>query len=370
MAILKKLQFRNFHGARVIGKSVIHTIKAGAPNPVPDLWERCFSENAFEILKQSDPISPSYVGWMGNFDQSTGNFTYIAGMMLPEDAPVPEGYDSRLLPPSKMGIGWIKGKEPELYFDAHTLTAEGINETIYLPDNSFGYSMEVYHPKRFAEAMAKGRKEVVIDYWQPVKHPISKYYTEGRKPYGKVRSLYEALLCNEVSEEKVSRIMEGCGEITEKSTPAKRAAWIAHAMEKLDNELPLEERRQIREFSACCLGGKREKLSKAIAAEGGSLGERVAKANQTPYVFGHGVKLLDDGRIQVQFFPDGKESYSCVCLKGAKEPMSTTYCMCCGGHIKHHLQTVLEKELECEIIHTPLSTGGKKPCTMAFTVVD
>lgn len=307
MAVLKKTQFRNFH------------------------------ERAFEVLELANPVSSSYVGWMGDFDQTTGRFIYIAGMLLPQDAAVPEGYDSRCLPPCKMAVGWVKGKEPDVYLNAHTLTEAGIKESIYLPDHSFGYSMEVYHPRRFAEAMEKGRKDVILDYWQPVKHPISKYYTKGTKPYRIVRSLYEALLCNDVSEGTISHIMRGCGEITEKTAPAKRSAWVAQAMEKLDSELPLEERRRIREFSACCLGGEREKLSKAIAEGGGSLEERVAKANRTELVFGHGVKLLDDGRIQVQFFPDGKESYSCVCLKGAKEPMSATYCMCCGGHIRRHL---------------------------------
>ena len=36
-------------------------------------------------------------------------------------------------------------------------------------------------------------------------------------------------------------------------------------------EAAQEERRRIRELSACCLGGERDKLSKAIAVAGSSL---------------------------------------------------------------------------------------------------
>ena len=368
MAEFQKVQFRNFNGAKLVGISAVHSIRTDATNPIPGLWEKCFSENAFDVLKNSRPVNDSYVGWMGEFDNATGRFTYIAGMLLPVDATVPEGYESRNLSPCRIGVGWVKGKAPDIYINAHTLTETGIEDSVYEIDPSQGYSMEVYHPKRFTEAMEKGRKEVILDYWIPVKHRVTKYYESGRRPYRIVRSLFEALLANDVPEDRIDRIMKGCGDITDKTNQAKRAAWVAQAMDRLDHEFPVEERRRIRESSACCLGGKREKLSKAIA-KGGSLEERVAVANRTSLVFGHGVKLLEDGRIQVQFAPDGKESYSCVCLKGTQEPMSTTYCMCCGGHIKHHLQTALERELECEIIQTSLTTGGKKPCTMAFTVV-
>jgi hypothetical protein len=44
MAVLKKMQFSNFRGAKVVGKSVIHTIQTGASNPVPNLWNKVCSE--------------------------------------------------------------------------------------------------------------------------------------------------------------------------------------------------------------------------------------------------------------------------------------------------------------------------------------
>lgn len=64
----------------------------------------------------------------------------------------------------------------------------------------------------------------------------------------------------------------------------------------------------------------------------------IAAANNTPFVFGHSVSLEADGRVLVSFAPDNLEQYRCVCLPKASEPISITYCYCCGGHVKHHLQ--------------------------------
>lgn len=126
----------------------------------------------------------------------------------------------------------------------------------------------------------------------------------------------------------------------------------------------------MREACACCLGGKRLQLSKAIARNHATLEERICAANETSYVFGHSVTQRDDGTIRVQFFPDGLASYRCPCMPKATEPMSITYCYCCGGHAKHHLQIALGRRLEVEAIHTALSSGGKLPCTFAFTIVE
>jgi predicted hydrocarbon binding protein len=42
--------------------------------------------------------------------------------------------------------------------------------------------------------------------------------------------------------------------------------------------------------------------------------------------------------------------------------MSSTYCLCCGGHIKHFLEILLGKKVEVKFISSALSSYGKKNC--------
>ena len=188
--------------------------------------------------------------------------------------------------------------------------------------------------------------------------------------YGRIKKLAESLEQAAIPAEVTVQIMEGGEDIKKTTTPQSKADWFRGAMERMDTLLDLPTRQAVRESCACCLGGKRQKLSKAIAKEHATLEERIAAANETPYVFGHSVIREEDGTIVVRFSPEGESSYRCVCLPKANEPVSITYCMCCGGHIKHHLQTALGHKLALTPRVTALSSGGTRPCTFAFTLVE
>lgn len=123
----------------------------------------------------------------------------------------------------------------------------------------------------------------------------------------------------------------------------------------------------MREGCACCLGGWRLKISTSIAKEIESLEERVKAANEANYV--GRVTMMENGEIRVSFYPEGLDHYRCVCLPQAKEPLPITYCYCCGGHVKHHLQIALGRELECTVLSSALSSGGKKPCVFSFRII-
>jgi hypothetical protein len=188
--------------------------------------------------------------------------------------------------------------------------------------------------------------------------------------YGRIARLAENMEKAGIAPEIAGRILEG-GEGIRRSTKNEAiAAWMKGAMDRMDQLLEPETRHAVREACACCLTGKRLQLSKAIARNHATLEERIRAANETPYVFGHGVTQQDDGTIRVQFFPDGLESYRCPCMPKAAEPLSITYCYCCGGHAKHHLQIALGHKLDVEVIHTALSSGGKQPCAFAFTILE
>jgi len=186
--------------------------------------------------------------------------------------------------------------------------------------------------------------------------------------YGRIRTLAHCLANAGIDMDIAAQILAG-GEQIRKSTAAERKAeWMRHAMERMDALLDAETRQAVRESCACCLGGIRLKMSTAIAKAHRTLEERIAAANNTPFVFGHSVSLEADGRVLVRFAPDNLEHYQCVCLRKAVEPISATYCYCCGGHVKHHLQIALGRKLSCTMRSSALCSGGMQPCTFLFDI--
>jgi hypothetical protein len=188
--------------------------------------------------------------------------------------------------------------------------------------------------------------------------------------YHRIGNLAEQLKSTGIDMTIIDRVMKGGENILRKTSPEKKADWFREAMIRMDNLLDIETRKAVREKCACCLGGQRLKISRSIAENNASLEDRIKAADREPLVFGDSVSLLKNGEIQVRFFPEGLDSYRCVCLTKSKEPISITYCYCCGGHVKHHLQTVLGRNLDCTVLSSALSSGGTLPCTFSFRIVN
>jgi len=186
--------------------------------------------------------------------------------------------------------------------------------------------------------------------------------------YGRIRVLADKLAEFGVAPDVAAAILEGGEDVTKSTMPEKKAEWFKAAMDRMDALLDRESRQAVREACACCLTGRRQKISTGIARDHATLEERIAAANEASYVFGRSVALQEDGRVLVMFEDEGRESYRCVCMPKAKEPFSPTYCYCCGGHIRHHLQNALGVELSCEVRSTALTSGGRTPCSFLFTV--
>ena len=187
--------------------------------------------------------------------------------------------------------------------------------------------------------------------------------------YHRIGNLAEQLGKAGIDVAITEEIMEGGEDILRSTKPEKKADWFREAMHRMNRLLDSKTRSAVREACACCLGGQRLKISKAIAEGNGTLEERIRAANEAKFVFGDSVKMLENGEIQVRFFPEGLERYRCVCLPKAKEPIPITYCYCCGGHVKHHLQIALGQDLDCTVRSSALSSGGKYPCTFSFRIV-
>jgi len=189
-----------------------------------------------------------------------------------------------------------------------------------------------------------------------------------RYEYGRIHTLARKLEKAEIAQELIDQIMKGGEAIGRSTNSEKKAEWMKEAMLRMDNLLDRETRYAVREACACCLGGKRLKIAKGILRENEKLEDRIKAANEARYVFGHSVTMREDGRILVCFWPEGLTEYRCVCLPKAKEPLSITYCYCCGGHVKHHLQIALGRKLACKVRASAVSSGGKKPCTFIFSM--
>jgi hypothetical protein len=188
--------------------------------------------------------------------------------------------------------------------------------------------------------------------------------------YHRIGHLAEQLEVAGIDEGMIDRIMEGGEDILRKTSPEKKADWFRGAMIRMNKLLDNETRKVVREGCACCLGGQRLKISKGIAQENDFLEDRIKAANEAKFVFGNSVTMTENGEVVVRFFPAGLDQYRCVCLPKAKEPLPITYCYCCGGHVKHHLQIALGRELDCTVLSSALSSGGKKPCTFSFKIVE
>lgn len=187
--------------------------------------------------------------------------------------------------------------------------------------------------------------------------------------YGRIKVLAEQLAAAGIAEDVCAEILAGGEAIRKGDSAQKKAAWLAGAMRRMDKLLSPRVRHAVREQCACCKGGKRLELSKAIARNHETLSERIAAANQTPFVFGHSVSMQEDGQVLVEFAPAGLEHYRCVCLPKAEEPVPITYCYCCGGHAKHHLQIALGRKLALKVRSSALASRGKQPCTFLFRIV-
>jgi hypothetical protein len=186
--------------------------------------------------------------------------------------------------------------------------------------------------------------------------------------YHRIGELAAQLEKARIKREIIDEIMEGGDNILRKTGPAKKADWMREAMLRMNKFLDVQTRKTVREGCACCLGGKRLKISQQIVKENKTLEDRIKAANEAHYV--GSVTLQANGEIIAQFDLQKTAPYHCYCLPKAEKPLPITYCFCCGGHVKHHLQIALGRELDCTTLSSALSSGGKFPCTFSFKIKD
>ena len=186
--------------------------------------------------------------------------------------------------------------------------------------------------------------------------------------YHRIGELAKQLAEAKVEPKIIDQIMEGGKAILRKTSSEKKADWMREAMLRMNKLLDLRTRKAVREACACRLKGRPLKASQGIASKNKSLEDRIKAANKAIAVYGGCVRMQENGEVLMRFSSEGLDHYRCPCLPGADKPLPVTYCFCCGGHVKYHLQIQLGQELDYTIQSTALSSGGKLPCTFSLRI--
>ncbi|WP_313755947.1 hypothetical protein [Tissierella sp.] len=163
---------------------------------------------------------------------------------------------------------------------------------------------------------------------------------------------------------------------------------LVNVIERMENTLDSDTLHQILDSNACT-GGKEflkrcEKIGKEIV--GKTLSERIAHVNS---ISSDSEKIIlnADNTLSVKWSFDNNGKYKCVCsatvITGVKVSelalennnagdcvMPLSYCYCCAGSGRRHLQLQLGVELKTkEVISSPINSKGEKPCEFIFQIV-
>ena len=140
--------------------------------------------------------------------------------------------------------------------------------------------------------------------------------------------------------------------------------------------------------SCACLGSKGyQKKCKNIGKEltNESLKEKIVYLNGKIFD-SESISLNNDGTLTAIMVYKNNDKYSCVCsatvCKDVKvsdlalsksnsddRDMPLSYCLCCAGSFRRHLQLMLEVKLKTKkIASSPINSRGEKPCEFVFEI--
>ena len=164
---------------------------------------------------------------------------------------------------------------------------------------------------------------------------------------------------------------------------------LVNVIERMENTLDSGVMQEILDSHACS-GGKEycnrlKKTGKEIADK--TLSEKIAHVNGISSD-SETIVLNDDNTISVKWSYDNNGKYKCLCPAAVKKGvrvsdiasgnndavncvMPLSYCYCCAGSGRRHLQLQLGVELKTkEIISTPINSKGENPCEIVYEIVE
>ena len=189
----------------------------------------------------------------------------------------------------------------------------------------------------------------------------------ARQYAGKFKRLAISMIQNGYDKDEVLRFIASAEGITDEKK-AEIGRWFKDNLPKLEGNPHF---RAICEGCACCLGGKREALARQIFSEEETLDQRIARLIQSPLIVGWRGEMIDDRSFFIRFAPE-QDFYRCPCLRfdEGKQPflMPESYCWCCGGHMKHHIENALGTPVEVTFVSSSLTSMGRENCVFRADV--
>ena len=150
-----------------------------------------------------------------------------------------------------------------------------------------------------------------------------------------------------------------------------QAEKIISFIDQMDKLLSPEQCLSIMEQQGCCKTGKNDVATRAFGLEHANktIEEKLKLLPKSEIPYNFPCQLNNDGTLTAFL-----ENYRCGCygIRKLTEPVkiSRTYCGCCGGFMRHHLQNALGVGIRLkEIISSPNSSNGKKRCEFLFEIM-
>ena len=181
-----------------------------------------------------------------------------------------------------------------------------------------------------------------------------------------------------VDEKIINEIYQGYEDIGDKSPKKEKIKFMRHAMNIIDARLTYEQRYEVIDSCACCLGGVREKnvknFAKSMEEKDFTFEEKIQALKEAHPFENYLTSLDEEGNIRdgIWYEVDGKYKCACTCLskETLDKPISSTYCLCCAGHFRHHIQNALGIKLKTkEVVSSAIESMEKEPCIFSFEII-
>jgi len=160
--------------------------------------------------------------------------------------------------------------------------------------------------------------------------------------------------------------------------------YLIGVIERLEKTVEPELVHEMLDSCGCGGGKDFHKFCVNIGKEnsGKSMADKVAYVNETSSS-SENVILNADNTLTVTWSFDGAKKYNCLCPAAVKTGMRVsdialsddlvmplTYCFCCAGSGRRHLELKLGVELKTKtILSSPINSHGEKPCIVVLEVV-
>lgn len=138
---------------------------------------------------------------------------------------------------------------------------------------------------------------------------------------------------------------------------------------------------QILDSSAC--GTSQKELNSIKEIKGDTLQEKIERiAALSDFHSDWNASLNSDGTLTAGWSIKDDDSYACVCSAAVNKElkvcdlvredsnMPLTYCLCCAGHCRRHLEKLLGVRLKTkEVVSSPINSKGLKPCEFVYDIL-